>query len=219
MALMDYRSMPRKRAAGFTLIEILITLVVLLVGLLGLVGMQAKAQQAELESYQRGQALVLLQDMVDRMNSNRLDAKNLNYVTAVPAGVGGATQLVSCAGKTASALDLCEWGNVLIGAAEGTAGSNCATSATGQGCVGAMLGARGCISYDINSQLQDSSGASIAGTGVFTVAVAWQGTAQLSSPPSSTLPGSALNCAKGDYPEPYRRVVTATMRIGALKAQ
>ena len=61
------------------MIEVLITFVVLLVGLLGLIGLQARTQQAELESYQRGQALVLLQDMVDRMNANRIDAKNGVY--------------------------------------------------------------------------------------------------------------------------------------------
>ncbi len=53
------------------MIEVLVTLVVLALGLLGVVGLQARGQQAELESYQRGQALVLLQDMVDRMNTNR----------------------------------------------------------------------------------------------------------------------------------------------------
>jgi len=64
------RLLPARRAsAGFTLIEILVALVILLVGLLGLVGLQAKGQQAEMESYQRTQALVLLQDLADRMNA------------------------------------------------------------------------------------------------------------------------------------------------------
>ena len=83
------RSRRTRPQAGFTMIEVLITFVILLVGLLGLIGLQARSQQAELESYQRGQALVLLQDMVDRMNANRTDAKNLNYVTTTPIGVSG----------------------------------------------------------------------------------------------------------------------------------
>jgi type IV pilus assembly protein PilV len=204
-----------RRAAGFTLLEILITLVILLVGLLGLVGLQARGHQAELESYQRGQALVLLQDIVDRMNSNRPDAINPtagNPTRYVTTGVGGSTTLVDCAGKTGGALDLCEWGNLLIGAAEARAGSNCTTSATGTGCIGAMLGARGCISYDINTQLLDSSGSTLAGTGIYTISIAWQGIAPTFVP--------ANTCGQNQYPsEAQRRVVTATMRIGALKAQ
>ena len=201
-----------RRQAGFTLLEILITLVVLLVGLLGLVGLQARGQQAELESYQRGQALVLLQDMVDRMNSNRLDAKNRLYETT-GGPVGGGGNLTDCTALTAAAFDLCEWGNSLNGAAEVRGGGTCSI-ASGADCAGAMIGARGCIAYDINSQLQDSSGASIAGTGIFTITVAWQGLSPTVNPPAN------LTCGQGQYSsEAQRRVMTATMRIGALKAQ
>ena len=74
-----------------------------------------------------------------------------------------------------------------------------------------MLGARGCISYDAATELTNSGGATIAGTGVQTIAVAWQGIT-----PTLTSPNS---CGTGLYPsEPQRRVVTATLRIGALKA-
>ena len=55
-----------QRQAGFTMIEVLITFIILVVGLLGLIGLQVRSQQAEMESYQRGQALVLMQDMIDR---------------------------------------------------------------------------------------------------------------------------------------------------------
>jgi len=89
-------------AAGFTMIEVLVTLFVLALGLIGVIGLQARGQQAELESYQRGQALVLLQDMVDRMNANRADAHAGNYVTASP--VGGGTTLTDCSALTGSRL-------------------------------------------------------------------------------------------------------------------
>src|SRR5574340_1385976 len=85
-------------AAGFTLLEILIAIIVIAIGLLGLFALQAKAQKAETESYQRTQALVLIQDIVDRMNANRADAFAQAYVTAAPVGGGGA--LVDCTGKT-----------------------------------------------------------------------------------------------------------------------
>src|SRR5690242_6264655 len=141
------------RQAGFTMIEVLITFVVLVVGLLGLIGLQVRSQQAEMESYQRGQALVLMQDMIDRLNTNRTDAHALAYVTASPVGGGGA--LTDCTALAAGApFDLCEWGNELKGAAEVSASGTC-TAASGGSCVGAMIGARGCIAYDAASELKD----------------------------------------------------------------
>src|SRR5438067_6771224 len=62
---------PMDKNRGFTLIEVLISMLIMAIGLLGLAGMQAVAQRAEVESYQRAQALVLVQDMVDRINVNR----------------------------------------------------------------------------------------------------------------------------------------------------
>lgn len=201
----------RGTVSGFTMIEVLVTLVVLALGLIGVIGLQARGQQAELESYQRGQALVLLQDMVDRMNANRSDSHALNYVTASPVGGGGA--LTSCTALTGSAYDLCDWGNQLDGAAEvGTVGT-CDTSGGGA-CVGAMLGARGCISYDNTTELVDSSGATETGTGVYTISVVWQGLGPTASPPAS------LTCGQNLYPsESMRRVVTATMRIADLNSK
>jgi type IV pilus assembly protein PilV len=207
------------------MIEVLVTFVILVVGLLGLIGLQARAQQAELESYQRGQALVLLQDIIDRMNANRLASKNGAYLTTglTPAYVGNGatppTALSDCSALTGAALDLCEWGNELIGAAEVTQGGAC-TTASGANCVGAMLGARGCVSYDAATALSDSTGTVLAGTGVLTVAVAWQGVSTLVAPLTPTTAGSALDCAKNTYPsEAQRRVVTATLRMGSLTAQ
>jgi len=199
------------------MIEVLITFVVLVIGLLGLIGLQARTQQAELESYQRGQALVLLQDILDRMNANRLDAKNGIYTTGTVTPLGGGGALTDCTAVTPPNInakrDLCEWGNLLNGAAEVAPGGTCTTGA-GTGCIGAMLGARGCITYDAGSELPDSSGTSIAGTGIHTVTVAWQGV-------SAGATAQTLNlCGKNLYPsEDQRRIVTATLRIGALKAQ
>ena len=126
-------------AAGYSMIEVLVSLVVLLLGLLGLIGLQAKAHNAEIESYQRAQAIVLLQDMFDRMNANRSDAYKLAYSDAA---VGGGGALGDCSGKTGAAFDLCEWDNLLKGATEVSASGRC-SSASGSNCVGAMVGARG----------------------------------------------------------------------------
>ena len=209
--------------AGFTMIEVLITLIVLALGLIGVIGLQARGQQAELESYQRGQALALLQDMVDRINTDRAAAHSLSYVTSSPVGGGGA--LTSCAGLTGAAYDLCDWGNELNGAAEATGGTSC-TTASGAGCIGAMLGARGCVSYNSapvsptnpGGELTDSTGTVEAGTGVYTVTVVWQGLAPTVTPPAN------LTCGQNLYPnstapnDAYRRVVVATLRIGDLNS-
>jgi type IV pilus assembly protein PilV len=197
--------------AGFTMIEVLITLIVLALGLIGVIGLQARGQQAELESYQRGQALALLQDMVDRINTNRAAAHSLSYVTSSPVGGGGA--LVTCstgAGTPAAmaAYDLCDWGNELNGAAESMGGTS----------IGAMLGARGCVSYDNTTELTDSTGAVEPGTGVYTVTVAWQGLAPTAAPPANLTCGQNLYPAGGTANDAYRRVVMATLRIGDLNS-
>jgi len=61
------------RERGVGLIEVLISILVIAIGLLGLAALQGKAQKAELESYERSQALILLQDMASRLRANRND--------------------------------------------------------------------------------------------------------------------------------------------------
>ena len=109
---------------GVGLIEVLIALVVTSIGLLGLAALQGKAQQAEMESYQRSQALILLQDMSSRLRANR--AQRASYVTGM-AGCGVDT--------TRAAQDLCEWSKSLAGASETLDGAK----------VGAMIAGHGCI--------------------------------------------------------------------------
>lgn len=199
-----------RRTAGFTMIEVLVTLIVIALGLIGVIGLQARGQQAELESYQRGQALALLQDMVDRINTNRADAHAGSYITSSAVGGGGA--LTDCSTLTGAAFDLCDWGNELNGAAEVTGGGTC-TTASGANCIGAMIGARGCITYAAGTELTDSTGATETGTGIYTVQVAWQGIAATANPPAG------LTCGQNLYPsEAQRRVVAATLRIADLNS-
>lgn len=119
-----------KQQSGFTMIEVLVTIAILVVGLLGLAAMQTLATLAELESYQRSQAIVLVRDMADRMQSNK--ANIVSYVVSD----SGLTP-ISCAALVGANLDLCEWNNQLNGASEKADG--------GTRNVGAMIGARGCV--------------------------------------------------------------------------
>src|SRR5881275_438814 len=118
--------------SGATMIEVLITIVILAFGLLGLVGMQAKVQLAQVESYQRAQAVVLLTDMVDRINANRGTADT--YVSASVFGTG-LVDTNPCPTAVGPARDQCEWSVALKGAAEKQSTTK----------LGAMSGARGCI--------------------------------------------------------------------------
>src|SRR5260221_625731 len=89
MAAIDRPAIERpgmSREAGFSLLEVLVAMLVLVIGLLGLAGMQVTAQQAELESYQRAQALVLLGDIVDRVNTNRKAVTCYAITTSSTAG-------------------------------------------------------------------------------------------------------------------------------------
>lgn len=189
-----------RQEAGFSLLESLISLLIIALGLLGLAGLQATATQAEFEAYQRAQAMILMGDMVDRINGNRDSAAcyaittvagtGTSYLGTTGAGyftpIACATGFKNADGKALALADLTAWDLLLKGAAEIKAGSN----------VGAMIGARGCISFDVT-------------TSRYTVAVAWQG--------GSTTFAQANTCAKDLYGDDRaRRVVTTTLRLGNL---
>jgi len=184
--------------AGFSMIEVLVTLVILVFGLLGLAGLQSRAQVAETESYQRTQALVLVRDMADRLSANRAaalaDANAYIVPTTAPLGYGST---VNCSNPlTLAAKDLCNWDAALLGAAE-SAGGACNTT-TGANCVGAMIGARGCIT-------------SIAAN-TYLIQVVWQGMAKTGAPPASVTCGQGLY----DTPDLTRRAVTTVVQLGTL---
>ena len=179
-----------QRQHGSSMIEVLVTLVIVSFGLLGLVGLQSRLQTSEMESYQRSQALLLLNDMANRIATNRNNA--LSYVTSSPLGAG-----MTCSSSTSTAVqrDLTEWCNALQGAAE--------TTNSGSTKVGAMIGGRGCVES--------------AGTD-YLVTVAWQGLTPLSAPPTSVACGiNSYNGASGScINDLCRRTVTTLVRIATL---
>lgn len=63
-----------RRAAGFTIMEVLIAMFVLGIGLLGVAGLQSIALNMNQTSYVRSQATVLARDIADRMRANRAPA-------------------------------------------------------------------------------------------------------------------------------------------------
>ncbi len=186
------QSLP-KRNVGFSLIEILVTIVILMIGLLGLAGLQGKALTSQLESYQRSQALVLLKDMENRMNANRKNASS--YVTATPLGTGATCP---AAGATIASVDMNEWCNSLMGAAEVQSGAAAA---------GAIIGARGCI--------YQTAASAVGSPAEYMVAVAWQGLNSTAA--QSAVVAGMGNCGQGAYgDETLRRVVTLPVFVGVL---
>ena len=173
----------RRRERGFSLIEVLVTIAILMIGLLGLAALQTNATVAELEAYQRSQALVLVQDMADRIAANKANADSYKRDDI------GLTVIPTCAGLLSYDLDICEWNNKLVGAAEKTAAG---------GRVGAMIGARGCITEPTPNY--------------YMVTVAWQG---MSAAGAST-PGAT--CGQAAYGAGQRRSVSIVVRVGLLGA-
>jgi len=200
------------RQRGFSMIEVLVALLIIVLGLLGLAGLQVRIQQAEFESYQRAQALVLLQDMVDRIHLHGVTYKCFRITTNTTAGtpfLGTGSSPVAACSQSTFANDnaqadnaLAEWNALLLGAAE----------TSGGGSVGAMAGARGCVSYDATTELENPPGTAIPGTGIYTVAISWKGTIDTFPP--------TVNCGNDNtlyVAETRRRVVSTTFRLAHLK--
>jgi type IV pilus assembly protein PilV len=190
--MLTVQPLKHKYQRGTTLLEVLVTIVILTFGLLGLAGLQSKVQIAELESYQRAQATVLLSDITERIRLNSSQAAS--YVSASTVGTGD-SQPVSCTSIAVGPnRDICEWSNLLKGMSEIQSSSN----------IGAMLGARGCI-----SQLQAPDPTlAVCKPGIYLVSVAWQGMSPTATP--------ARTCGSGLYGsnDSFRRVISSQISVG-----
>ncbi|WP_024972169.1 type IV pilus modification protein PilV [Ralstonia pickettii] len=194
IARLSQRRLGKRGQRGTTLIEILISVVILLVALLGAAGMMVRSNQSEMESYQRVQALTLLQDMAARLNANRQVAACYAVAGAMTtAGTGGISAPSCTTGSAAQQAtvtsDLTAWNNALLG--------NTETAASGTVALGAMIGARGCIeAIDTVNQ-------------VYRVTVAWQGLVKTVAP--------SLPCGSGNFgSDGYRRAISVQVRMGVL---
>lgn len=186
------------RQRGFGLIEVLVALLIMAIGLLGTITLQSRAMQAELESYQRVQALILLDDMANRVYANRIrrDCYHLQgyeSLTPVHAGVGSnladnQAELSAC--NEVASRDLLSWDSLLRGIAVVDDSNNQ---------VGAMIGARGCIErLDANARR-------------FRISVAWQGLQ------NTAAPDETLSCGENLYgDERMRRVVSRIVEFAEL---
>ena len=211
------RTIPPKQG-GTSMIEVLVTLVILLVGLLGLAGLQMQSQRSEMESYQRVQALILLQDMVGRINANR-------KVTTYQNVSVGTSATVTCTGTmTIAQQDLCQWHKAILGAAE----------TSGITKIGAMIGGRGCITYNLGTPSTEivnntpnavtstldglpnttAIGGDFQNSGIYTISVAWQGLGKTNAQPNNTCGKNKYGATAAD--DAQRRVVSFSLRLAPL---
>ena len=195
--MMVSRSMPQR---GISMIEVLVTMVIIAFGLLGIAGLQVRMQSSEMESYQRTQALILLDDMASRINANRQLA--VKYPLSAPlSSPVGANMTCSTASANRAESDVNEWCTALQGAAE--------LAGTAQLKVGAMVGGRGCI---------ESLGAGSFQEQRYRVTVVWQGLTPIAAPAetcgANLYDGPTGSACKDDL---CRRAVSTDIFMANLK--
>lgn len=183
---MIMKNLIRSSQSGFTLIEVMITGVILTIALLSISGLQTTATNIEVDSYQRAHAMVVVDDMIARMNANRANAAS--YVTGTSSFLGtGDSQPATCTG-TGVTLDQCEWSNLLKG-------SSVTVNSQAQS---GLHHAIGCV---VTSSTANE----------YFVIVAWQG----QNKSGATLP-SSCGSGVVSTDDAYRRVMVRGMQVATL---
>lgn len=127
----------RRRIAGFTMLEVLISMVIIAFGLLGVAGLQAFALKNNQSASFRSTAAALAGDMVDRIKSNIGGAIDGNY--NAPSTSSYSTPDLNCttsAGCSTAALalnDLSEWSQRVAATLPGGVGIVCLDSTPNDG--------------------------------------------------------------------------------------
>ena len=205
LTIMRFSNNYRPSQFGFSMMEILVTLFIIMIGLLGIIALQGKANIAELEVYQRSQALIIMSDIVDRINGNRATAQCFAITTDIANGtpyIGPGTNNVGTPSCTASTS---AYNNRAITAMTEVNDFLQGTSEQVSGDVAAIIDGRACISYDSTKELGGK-----AGTGLYTVIVTWRAMGDLPEP-------VGMDCAKNEYgPETKRRAVSTSFRLANL---
>ena len=185
-------SKPERAQKGFSLLEVLVSIVILAIGLLGLAGLQTKANEVEMEAYQRSVALMLVQDMADRVAAGRQFVAQYQAVSLTTYGTGDALD-IDCDGGGGAAFHLCEWSKAMKGVGETAAGGNV---------IGAPIGMRGCL---ISIPPTDDA------LGEFFVVGVWQGLMPTAAPLAGT-PGARCAAAV-DFGAGQRRAIVTRVLI------
>jgi type IV pilus assembly protein PilV len=174
---------------GFSLIELLIALIVFSVGLLAVAGLQTVSKQANFEALQRTEASQIAYGLLEDMRVNG-DAINV-YLAAgeIGGGARGGEPAPNCSGVSEcnsaqkAAHDLWFWEQMLDGNLEMSGNAGAGGLVLPTLCIGGPLG---------------------GGAGIYTITIAWRGTATMTN-------GNASACgsAGGNYGDAnaFRRIM------------
>jgi len=94
----------RRRAAGFTMIEVLVAFIIFSFGMLGLAGLQTRVLTYSQSSLFRSQATALTDDILDRMRLDRQNAVGGNWNTDLSDSAASITT-----GPNTYEFDLKDW--------------------------------------------------------------------------------------------------------------
>ena len=152
--------------SGFTLIEALVTAFILAVGIMGIVSLLSLSKVSQHESIQRTRAVVLADDILERMRRNPAGMSVYNVGLSAP--LGGASrgtepvpncQSGTCASDELARYDLWAWERLLDG-------TSAIVTDSGASTVG-VRNVRACIDFTADDGRQN--------TGIVDVVIQWQG--------------------------------------------
>ncbi len=107
----------RNRQAGFSMLEILISLVIIAIAMLGAAGIQLNVLRLNKGSQTRTQAIFLASDIAERMEANKAGAVAGNYSLTVtnvtPSASAKLCDQTVCSSSEMAAWDLYEWGTTV----------------------------------------------------------------------------------------------------------
>lgn len=99
-------------AAGFAMLEVLVTMVIVASGMLGTAAMIVQAMRANQSAQFRNQAVIMSADMAERMEANKAAAVAGSYVVAlgtVPSVAAVNCGVAACTTAALAAYDLASW--------------------------------------------------------------------------------------------------------------
>ena len=164
------------RSAGFTIVEVLVSIIIFSIGLIGVARLQVVAKQNNFDAVQRVAAASIAQDILSRMRSNHTVLNT--YVSNSGNTTIGRTSITTeptptcvtsgnaCTENQLALHDLWDVEQALDGAAEQDSNGNS---------LGGLTTPTMCI-----------TGPASGDSGVYTVAIAWRGKAELTNPSTST---------------------------------
>ena len=103
----------RSQCAGFSLIEVLVSVIVLSIGLIGIARLQAASLANDQSSFMRSQATAMAYDLADRMRANVNSANSLMYNTAVAGITANCVNPSGCSPQQMAQHDVAEWSAAL----------------------------------------------------------------------------------------------------------